>query len=64
MFKKDWLVIAVYRKQGRLMVYEMIVDNTTKKKAINSMYNYLCWDKSGKKIGFRDVEKIFARKHE
>lgn len=63
MFKKDWLVIAVYRNQGRLRVFEMIIDNSTKKQAIDRVYDYLCWDKTGKKIGFRDVEKVFARKY-
>ncbi|WP_096269487.1 hypothetical protein [Paucisalibacillus globulus] len=63
MFKKDWLVIAVYRKQGKLKAYETIVKNSTKKQAINSVYDYLCWNKSGLKTGFRDVEKVFARKH-
>ncbi len=64
MFKKDWLVIAVYRKQGSLKAFEMIVEDTTKKQAIDAMYDYLCWDKTtGLKNSFRNIEFVYARKY-
>lgn len=63
MFKKQWGVIGVYRTPNKkLNAVELIIDNTTKRKAINRMYDYLCWDTDGLKISFRSVKVIYAKK--
>lgn len=63
MLKKKWGVIGVYRTPNKeLKAVEMIIDNTTKKKAIDAMYDYLCWDKDGLKISFRSAVVVYARK--
>lgn len=63
LFKNKWNVIGVYRNRERAVnATELIVDKSTKKEAINKMYDHLCWDKDGLRVGFRDVEIVKARK--
>jgi hypothetical protein len=63
MFRKSWEVIGVYKTPDKeLKAVEMILDKTTKRKAISAMYEYLCWNKNGLKISFRSVKVVDARK--
>lgn len=63
MFEKKYEVIGVYKTPNKeLKAVEMILDNTTKKKAISTMYDFLCWNKKGLKISFRSVKVVDARK--
>lgn len=45
MLKRNWIVVGVYYDdEGIFQVHCSVLDNTTKKAAINRMYDILCKD--------------------
>ncbi|AUJ26560.1 hypothetical protein A21D_03526 [Virgibacillus dokdonensis] len=63
MFKSNYYVYGVWRDSFFRHHVEVInCRNTTKSKAIERMYDYLCYDPSFKRVSFRSVVKVFTVK--